>query len=150
MKPSNADFLIQHYVDNNIVKVDLNTGIVYQTKNDKHCHVSFSKGYCRTRFTHPITHKQHYARIHRIVGYVIFGSAIFSDNLVIDHIDFNRFNNHPSNLALITNTENLKKKHYSNWFTVFDNEGNAIAKCKNENDAITISKIHAGEYLKAS
>lgn len=147
MNLSNADFLIQHYVDNNIIGVNLNTGIAYRIKSGKPCFIRPSRGYLRTQLTHPVTHKQIQIRIHRIVGYVIWGYAIFSDSLVIDHIDSNRSNNHPSNLALITQEENIKKRFYADWITVFDVNGNAIAKCKNEDDAKVVSQIHNGKYL---
>jgi signal recognition particle subunit SEC65 len=62
-----------------------------------------SYGYLGTYF------KGHSFRVHRII-YSLYHQVDIPVNLVIDHRDGNRYNNHPSNLRLVTQRENLQNR----------------------------------------
>lgn len=49
--------------------------------------------------------------IHRLVAMAFLNHKPSECKLVIDHIDFNRINNHLSNLRIITNRKNTNRKH---------------------------------------
>lgn len=62
--------------------------------------------------------KQKHFLIHRLVWNHFGESNRIEKNLVVDHIDENKLNNHISNLQLLTNKENLNKywdKKFCKW-----------------------------------
>jgi hypothetical protein len=62
------------------------------------------------RPTWAINRKQYKIKVHRLVAYEKFGKEIFNPNLVTRHLDGNPKNNHPDNLALGTQSQNMMDK----------------------------------------
>lgn len=50
-------------------------------------------------------------KVHKLVAMAFLNHVPCGMKLVVDHLDFNKTNNHLSNLKLITNRENSNKKH---------------------------------------
>ena len=60
--------------------------------------------------------------VHRLVAWFKFGKAIYEPNIVCRHLDGNPANNHPDNIALGTQSENMmdrpaKVRHLHAWNT---------------------------------
>lgn len=58
---------------------------------------------------HNLIAKSHY--IHKLVAIAFLNHIPCNQKLVVDHIDFNRTNNHLSNLRVVTTRKNTDQKH---------------------------------------
>lgn len=69
------------------------------------CSVWDNKGYLEVSLR---TGKREHTALHRLVAQDVLGVSR-NDKLVIDHLDGDRYNNHPSNLALKTQSEHARR-----------------------------------------
>jgi hypothetical protein len=112
-------------------------GVTYPSKVVKNV-ASDAHGYCRFRFNFRIV------RYH-VVVYILMKGEI-PDNMVVDHIDGNKLNNHPDNLRLTSCRQNLQNTHKHRAGKL---PGTTYRKDRNKwHSRIRIGKtlIHLGSY----
>ncbi len=89
---------------------------VYVATDDGHIYSKYSKrvlkeytnklGYKSVTLVDPATKKKRTVNVHRYVAYFLVEG--YEEGLVVNHIDGNTRNNHPSNLEWVTQKENIK------------------------------------------
>jgi hypothetical protein len=79
---------------------------IYSVLNQKYLVPEKMEKYYRIRLSDGKKYKRFY--LHRLVYETFIGDI--DEGKVVDHIDGNTFNNHPSNLQQLTHSENIKKR----------------------------------------
>jgi hypothetical protein len=74
------------------------------------------KGYLRIGLL-PDEGKRKWFRVHKLVTMVYLGHEPCGMQMVVDHIDHNKLNNHVSNLQIISNRENCSKDMWRHDYT---------------------------------
>lgn len=97
------------------------TGELVNMKTNRTIKYHISKGYKRCR----IEAKNFY--IHRIIAMCFLSN--FDKSLSVNHKDGNKLNNHPSNLEMLTLSENTKHAHITGLITQ-NNKGEANGSSK--------------------
>lgn len=82
-------------------------GKVWNNKKQKFLKPSLDNEYLSVCLSH--NNKANKIRIHTLVAIYYLNHTPCNHNIVVDHIDNNKQNNHVSNLQLITQRENLSK-----------------------------------------
>lgn len=143
------DLYFKYLLDEGIFKV-LNDGTIVNTANDKVCKRK------RIRNTYQrITYQGRGIQAHRLV-WIAFNGLI-PDRVQINHKDGKKYNNHPNNLELATNKENVQHAYNNGLNKVSDiakvvsskrllGENNINSKIS-EKDVIEVRKAYSNETL---
>lgn len=97
-KVKSLDRMVNHYNGRKQIK----KGKLFKTRFDK-------DGYPIVLIK--LNGKPKLIRVHQLVAMAFLNHTPCGNNLVVNHKDFNKQNNHISNLEIITNRENTNKKH---------------------------------------
>lgn len=78
---------------------------------------------CAKRHGANIHSRNNYIAEHRVVAYRKFGEIVFEKGMCVRHLDGNKSNNHPDNLAIGTNQDNIddhvsSRREAARWRTI--------------------------------
>ena len=120
----------KHYITNDGAIYSIKNNIIMKRTNDGHDYLKVNIWY---------EGEKHYQKIHKLV-YAAWNSHE-QEGKVIDHIDGKKYNNHISNLRLITNSENIRAAHDMNLGpSVWNNEDVHIA-CQEMQRGGTVNEV---------
>jgi hypothetical protein len=127
----------------------ISNGVLYK-KDGTIQYTYLSNGYPRLKIY--INGYKMSVRVHRIVGYIKYGEAIFQKGLVIQHLDNDKLNYKIENLELCTHKQNMMnnpaelRKQIA---TIASNSDNFKKKCRSftDNDIITIRRMYESKEM---